>query len=164
MRDSRCFSWLGPAMRMDKSCCWKGEVEGVCAWGMAAGFGSGGIERGMAGESESDASCASCDTGVMELAPRASALRWSCASCDMARHGTVIVPTNYCLCASLMSCGLMFVRPSGVRSVHCRSVSLSCRAFGAFCCETAGVSSEVSRARGGAVGPAVELSGPWRNR
>ena len=71
VRESRYFSWLGPAMRMDESCCWKGEVEGVCAWGMATGFGSGGIARGLAGESESDASCASCDTVRHETgAPR----------------------------------------------------------------------------------------------
>ena len=25
VRESRCFSWLGPTMRMDKSCCWKGD-------------------------------------------------------------------------------------------------------------------------------------------
>ena len=22
VRESRCFSWLGPTMRMDRSCCW----------------------------------------------------------------------------------------------------------------------------------------------
>ena len=24
-RESHLFSWLGPTMRMDKSCCWKGD-------------------------------------------------------------------------------------------------------------------------------------------
>lgn len=91
---------------------------------MAAGCGSGGIARGLAGESESDASCTSSDT---------------------VRHGTVIVPMNYCLCASLMSCGLVFVRPSGVRSVH-------------FV-----VKLQVSALR--FLGPVVELLGPrWNSR
>ena len=29
VRESRCFSWLGPTMRMDKSCCWKGDFSAL---------------------------------------------------------------------------------------------------------------------------------------
>ena len=29
VRESRCFSWLGPTMRMDKSCCWKGGFSAL---------------------------------------------------------------------------------------------------------------------------------------
>ena len=27
VRESRYFSWLGPTMRMDRSCCWKGDFS-----------------------------------------------------------------------------------------------------------------------------------------
>ena len=29
MRESRCFSWLGPTVRMDRSCCWKGDFSAL---------------------------------------------------------------------------------------------------------------------------------------
>ena len=29
VRESRCFSWLGPTMRMDKSCCWRGDFSAL---------------------------------------------------------------------------------------------------------------------------------------
>ena len=31
-RKSRCFSWLGPTMRMDKSCCWGGDFLALSRW------------------------------------------------------------------------------------------------------------------------------------
>ena len=29
VRESRFFSWLGPTMRMDRSCCWKGDFSAL---------------------------------------------------------------------------------------------------------------------------------------
>ena len=29
VRESRYFSWLGPTMRMDRSCCWKGDFSAL---------------------------------------------------------------------------------------------------------------------------------------
>ena len=29
VRESRCFSWLGPTMRMGKACCWKGDFSAL---------------------------------------------------------------------------------------------------------------------------------------
>ena len=78
VRESRCFSWLGPTMRMDKSCCWEGDFSALLRGKVAFLVGR------VCLVSVNTASCPVCGCPMIRHGRTSSGRqRWRCKPCKI---------------------------------------------------------------------------------